>query len=84
MLKWSIILKSNCVASHNRTQTGAKTDLDIETPNGDTLAIKIRRILCPNLTAAFKESIKTINVTRVYYLTKTELSKIMNHPITGL
>ena len=56
------------VASHYRTQAGAEIDLVIENRQGETMAIEIKRTLSPKLTPAFKESMKTIEASRGYYV----------------
>lgn len=55
-------------ASHYRTRAGAEIDLVLESSDGTSTAIEIKRTLSPKVTPAFLESMKTIGATRGYYI----------------
>jgi predicted AAA+ superfamily ATPase len=55
-------------ASYYRTSAGAEIDLVLETPQGSIVAIEIKRSLSPKLTASFRESMKTIEAKKGFYI----------------
>lgn len=61
-------LPKGYLCSHYRTHAGAEVDLVVETPDGEILAIEIKRTLSPKLSPAYLESMKTLNATRGYFV----------------
>ncbi|NOX98180.1 MAG: ATP-binding protein [Verrucomicrobia bacterium] len=61
-------LPKGYLCSHYRTQAGAEVDLVIEKPDGEILAIEIKRTLSPKLSPAYLESLKTLNATRGFFV----------------
>lgn len=57
-------LPKDSTACHYRTHAGAEIDLVIEQPNGQKLAIEIKRTLSPKVTPSLVESMKTIKSNR--------------------
>lgn len=51
-------------ASHYRTQAGAEVDLVIALPDGEIIAVEIKRTLSPKLTPGLLESMATLGATR--------------------
>ena len=58
------LLPSKATASHYRTHAGAEIDLVIEHPDGQILAIEIKRTLSPKVTPGLIESMKTLKAKR--------------------
>lgn len=50
--------------SHYRTHAGAEVDLVLESPQGERVAIEIKRTLSPKLTPGLIESMKTLQADR--------------------
>jgi predicted AAA+ superfamily ATPase len=59
---------SQTQASHYRTHGGAEIDLVLESADGACTAIEIKRTLSPKLTPAFKESMRTLQADRGFYI----------------
>lgn len=57
-------LPKGTTASHYRTHAGAEVDLVLEMPDGETIAVEIKRTLSPKVTPGLTESMKTLNSTR--------------------
>jgi predicted AAA+ superfamily ATPase len=53
-------LPNGATASHYRTQAGAEVDLVIEQPDGQVLAVEIKRTLSPKVTPGLTESMNTL------------------------
>lgn len=58
------LLPAKATASHYRTHAGAEIDLVIEHPDGQILAIEIKRTLSPKVTPGLIESMKTLKAER--------------------
>lgn len=58
------LLPSKANASHYRTHAGAEVDLVIEQPDGQILAIEIKRTLSPKVTPGLLESMKTLGTEK--------------------
>jgi len=56
-------LPSGVVCSHYRTRAGAEIDLVVEFPNGDIVAVEIKRTLSPKLSRGLVESMETSQAT---------------------
>ena len=69
--------------SHYRTHAGAEVDLVIETPQGEIIAIEIKRTLSPKLTPGFLESLKTLGATRGYFLIPDGESYPLSETVTA-
>ncbi|MCC5847880.1 MAG: ATP-binding protein [Verrucomicrobia bacterium] len=52
------------IFSHYRTHAGAEVDLVMEYPNGDVVAVEIKRTLSPKLTPGLIESMTTLGADR--------------------
>ena len=57
-------LPKGATASHYRTHAGAEVDLVIEMPEGEILAVEIKRTLSPKLTPGMIESMQTLGASR--------------------
>jgi len=62
------ILSKGTVFSHYRTHAGAEVDLVLELENRDIIALEIKRTLSPKLSPSFRESMKTLNASRGYWI----------------
>lgn len=62
------LLPKGTFFSHYRTHAGAEVDLVLETQKGDIIAIEIKRTLSPTLSSGFRESMKTLNTSKGYWI----------------
>lgn len=62
-------IPAGCTASYYRTHAGAEIDLILEMPDGQTLAVEIKRTLAPKCTPAFRESMNTVGADLGFYVT---------------
>lgn len=54
--------------THYRTHAGAELDLVLETPDGRTVALEIKRTLAPTLSPGFLESMRTIKADQGFFI----------------
>jgi len=76
------LLPKSVSCSHYRTHAGAEIDLVIETPEGEVIAIEIKRTLSPKLGPGFVESSRTLRSARGYFITPGGDSYPLSESIT--
>lgn len=77
-------LPKGYLCSHYRTQAGAEVDLVIEKPDGEILAIEIKRTLSPKLSPAYLESLKTLNATRGFFVIPKGASYPLSESVSAM
>ena len=55
-------------ASHYRTRSGSEVDLVLETANGETIAVEIKRTLSPKKSRGFTEAMQNLDASRGFFI----------------
>lgn len=77
-------LPKGATASHYRTHAGAEVDLVIEKPDGEILAVEIKRTLSPKVTPGLVESMETLQASQAVIIIPQGASFPLSKTVTAI